>query len=384
MKIGILTIFNGNYNYGGMLQAYALTKVCNNLGNKSLQILFDGGKNVIYPSLFKQCCQYSLREVISKIIGRILEKKGNGLIAEKINQRKLLFDKFVKDNIPITRKFYSLKNKSDLGKDFDALIVGSDQVWNPNVVNSFYMLDIPSATKNLKKISYSASIGRGCLSKHESSVFKYYLDAFDAISVRESSAKQLLERADIKIPVQTVLDPTMLLSKEDWISISSDRIIKEKYVLLYSFSNCGFQKELKEYYTRIQGGYKVVFIPFVKQTFNRYDSKSSLTPLWNVGPSEFLSLIRYADYIITDSFHGAVFSIIFNRQFFVFNRDSNKAKTSKNARLTDLLSTYNLSNRMIGGIKDIKSKQSIDYSSINSIRAEYAKSSIGWLKTALE
>ena len=131
-------------------------------------------------------------------------------------------------------------------------------------------------------------------------------------------------------------------------------------------------------------GYQVVYIPYAKQTYNSYDEKSPFTPMWNIGPSEFLSLISYADYIITDSFHGAVFSIIFNRQFFVFNRDSNKAKTSKNARLVDLLTNFNLSDRIIGGVEELKSKkESISYLKINQIRAEYGKQSLEWLKKAL-
>lgn len=381
MKTGILTIFNGNYNYGGMLQAYALAKVCNDMGYTACQVRFNGGTNIIYSSRLQQCKQYSFFEIISKFREKLLEKKGRNIIDVKLKGRKNLFDKFVQNYIPLSEKYYSISSKNELVQDFDAFVVGSDQVWNPNVVNAFYVLDFP-LQKKARKISYAASIGRGYLSKHESSVLKKYLDDFDFISVREASAKELLEKANVVVPIKTVLDPTMLLDRESWMSICADRIIKEKYILLYSFSNCPFQEELKEYYGSM--GYKVVYIPYAKQTYNGYDEKSPFTPMWNIGPSEFLSLISYADYIITDSFHGAVFSIIFNRQFFVFNRDSNKAKTSKNARLVDLLTNFNLSDRIIGCVEELKSKkESISYLKINQIRAEYGKQSLEWLKKAL-
>lgn len=209
------------------------------------------------------------------------------------------------------------------------------------------------------------------------------MDSFDAISVREASAKALLEKAEVKVSIKIVLDPTMLLSTEEWNQVCSERMIKEKYVLLYSFSNCLFQNELKDFYTSL--GYQIIFIPYVKQKYNKFDGISPLRPMWNVGPAEFLSLIRYADVVVTDSFHGAVFSIMYNRTFYVFNRDNVKAKTSKNVRLCDLLNLYGLSDRMIENVENLKKlNDNINYVSINQKRMMFADESIKWLQQSLE
>ena len=379
-KIAILTIFQGNYNYGGMLQAYALSYIINRLGYNACQIIFDGGENPIYPSKIQQLRQYSILEIFSKFLEKWVEKK-TYLIADNLRIRKSLFDKFEKENIFVSNK-YDIESINHLGQDFEIFIVGSDQVWNPNVVNRFYLLDFP-VYANAKRLSYAASIGRGFINKYEGECFKKYLDSFDAISVREDSAKALLEKAEVKVSIKIVLDPTMLLSTEEWNQVCSERMIKEKYVLLYSFSNCLFQNELKDFYTSL--GYQIIFIPYVKQKYNKFDGISPLRPMWNVGPAEFLSLIRYADVVVTDSFHGAVFSIMYNRTFYVFNRDNVKAKTSKNVRLCDLLNLYGLSDRMIENVENLKKlNDNINYVSINQKRIMFADESIKWLQQSLE
>ena len=150
MKTGILTIFNGNYNYGGMLQAYALAKVCNDMGYTACQVRFSGGTNIMYSSRLQQCKQYSFFEIISKFREKLLEKKGRNIIDVKLKGRKKLFDKFVQNYIPLSEKYYSISSKNELVQDFDAFVVGSDQVWNPNVVNAFYVLDFPLQKKSKK------------------------------------------------------------------------------------------------------------------------------------------------------------------------------------------------------------------------------------------
>ena len=379
MRVAVLTLFKGNYNYGGMLQAYALPYVINKMRKNACQIAHTGGGNAMYFTKIQQCKQYSLSEIVQKLWQRHIESK-TFLIESKLRQRKLLFDRFESEHIKVSRN-YSLSDIEQLGKDYDAFVVGSDQVWNPNVANRFFVLDFP-IRDNAKRISYAASIGRGYISKYEGKCLKLFLDKFDSISVREESAKALLQKADVHVPITTVLDPTMLLSYDEWADICAERIIKQKYVLMYAFSECKFRQSLYDYYHAL--GYKVVYIPYVKQKYNNFDGKSCMHALWNVGPSEFLSLIRYADVVVTDSFHGAVFSIIFNKCFYVFQRDSTKAKTSKNVRLTDLLHLFGLENRIITGLSGIKARRdTIKYSYVNDELSRLAEVSKTWLKSAL-
>ena len=379
MRVAVLTLFKGNYNYGGMLQSYALPYVIDKMGEYACQIAFRGGNNITYSTIFQQCRQYSLGEIVAKLWQRYVERK-TFIIDAKLRQRKLLFDRFESEHIRVSR-VYPLSDIDQLGRDYDAYVVGSDQVWNPNVANRFYVLDFP-IRDNAMRISYAASIGRGFISKHEGKCLKRYLDEFDRISVREESARVLLKKADVHVPVTTVLDPTMLLSCDEWAEVCAERIIKQKYVLMYAFSDCRFKESLFEHYRTL--GYEIVFIPYVKQKYNSFDGKTQMKAIWDVGPAEFLSLIRFADIVITDSFHGAVFSIIFNRHFYVFQRDRAKAKTSKNARLTDLLSLFNLEGRMVASMSDIQQDgKSIDYAAVNVKLAKLAKFSKAWLKSAL-
>ena len=379
MRVAVLTLFRGNYNYGGMLQAYALPYVINKMGKDACQIAFGGGYNITYPSKLQQCKQYSLREIIAKIWQSHIERK-TYLIEDKLMRRKCLFDKFEAEHIKVSRT-YSISNINQLGMDYDAYVVGSDQVWNPNVANRFYVLDFPIKA-NALRISYAASIGRGYISRYEGKCMKPYLDEFDRISVREESAKLLLEKASVRLPITTVLDPTMLLSCNEWAEVCAERLIMQKYVLVYAFSDCKFKDDLYKYYKAL--GYEVVYIPYVKQRYNLFDGKTQMKAIWDVGPSEFLSLIRFADVVITDSFHGAVFSIIFNRDFYVFQRDNAKAKTSKNVRLTDLLRLFSLERRIITSMSDIRQDAtSIDYEKVNSALARSVKFSKAWLESAL-
>ena len=295
-------------------------------------------------------------------------------------RRKCLFDKFEAEHIKVSRT-YSISNINQLGMDYDAYVVGSDQVWNPNVANRFYVLDFPIKA-NALRISYAASIGRGYISRYEGKCMKPYLDEFDRISVREESAKLLLEKASVRLPITTVLDPTMLLSCDEWAEVCAERLIMQKYVLMYAFSDCKFKDDLYKNYKAL--GYEVVYIPYVKQRYNLFDGKTQMKAIWDVGPSEFLSLIRFADVVITDSFHGAVFSMIFNMDSAVFQRDNAKAKTSKNVRLTDLLHLFSLERRIITSMSDIRQDgTSIDYDKVNSALARSVKFSKDWLKSAL-
>ena len=379
MRVAIFTIFNGNNNYGGVLQAYALQHSISKIGHTCYQIMTAGVANMIYPSKLKQSRQYSLIEIIKKIYEKRIEKR-TYIIKDKLLVRLSLFEAFRKNNIKVFSDIVYPDKTEKLYNYFDAFVVGSDQVWNPNVINKFFFLNFH--TNKHKKISYSASIGRSYLNKYEKKCFCKYLNSFDNISVREESAKSLLEQSGINVPIKVTLDPTLLLSPEEWNKVASDRLIKDKYVLLYGFSYCKFQNEIKDYYER--KGLKVYYIPYVKQVYNKFDGKSPLIPLWDVGPTEFISLIKYAEAIITDSFHGAVFSIIYNKQFFVFKRDKDNAKTSKNVRLNDLLNNFGLEDRLISNMTSVAHKKEIDYQQVNKLIEIQRKQSLDWLSTSLQ
>ena len=372
MRVGILTIFSGNYNYGGMLQAYALNKVINSMGYDAYTVNFEYGTNPLYPTMVSRCKQYSLPQIIKKFIEIRLEKK-TYLIADKLQKRKSFFRKFSHDYIKQTEMY---SDYTKIGHDFDVLVVGSDQVWNPNMMRRPLILDIPTTSK---KISYASSIGRSDLSEYERSYIFPLLEDFDNIGVREQSLEEILDEAGIKST--TVLDPTLLISKDAWSNIANCRMIENPYVLIYSFSKCEFKTDISEYW-KLKGR-QVVYIPYAKQSYNKYDCIDDVaTPLFDVGPKEFLSLIKYADHIYTDSFHGSVFSILFERQFSVFERSGKNNKVSMNSRIYDLLNDFGLYERMLKN--DIKKElKVIDYTIVTPILERKREKSLKWLYAAL-
>lgn len=336
------------------------------------QINFEYTGNPLYPNLLSRCKQYSLRQIVAKVKEMRISKK-TYLISDKLKKRISLFENFRSKYIPQST-LYKVNEHEKIGKDYDVLITGSDQVWNPNVVRDVFMFDFPTGAR---KIAYAASIARASLCSEEKKYMLPRIGKFDFIGVRELSAKNILVSEGIDSNV--VLDPTMLLTQEEWNEVVSPRLISEKYVLLYSFSDCCLKKQIGEYYA--SKNIKVAQIPYVKMCFNPYDGKSTFEKMWDVGPSEFLSLVKYAEHVYTDSFHGTVFSILFHKQFTVFERAHKAGKVSMNSRITDLLKTFGLSDRLSNDA--LLTSQNIDYNQVEPILCKLRKESKDWLVNSI-
>ena len=279
MKIGITTIFRGNTNYGGMLQAFALVQAIKNLGFHNVeQINFEYNRNPIYPSLLSRCSQYSIRQIIAKMMELSVERKYS-LIEDKLNKRLSLFEQFLDTQIPKS-KLYKANNHAQIGKDYDVLITGSDQVWNPNVVRDVFVFDFPTEAK---KIAYAASIARNALSKKEKAYMLPRIAKFDHIGMREKTGKNILAREGISSSV--VLDPTMLLDSKQWNRVTSPRLINGKYVLIYSFSDCKQKNNILDFYKK--QGIQTVLIPYAKMKYNSYDGGVTLTLAGMLGLQNF-------------------------------------------------------------------------------------------------
>lgn len=377
--VAILTKYYKNYNYGGMLQGYALHKVIIDMGFSCDIIAYDvnANANPVYPSIVQQCKQYGFKAAVEKVMEKAVGKL-KYLIKDTLSERKKLFDQFQKD-VDADSKLYSDETLSELNDQYYAFISGSDQVWNPNAVRLLYLQGF--VQDNKKKIAYAASIGRSSFSEHEAEVLIPFIDRFDFLGIREKTGKQLLERY-VHQNVSNVIDPTLLLSEEEWADVAVPRIVEGKYSLYYFFSNSyEIRKKTAEFCAN--HGLKMVLIPYAKQEFNFDDRKGECLRMNAVGPREFLSLIKHASFVFTDSFHGAVFSIIHNKQFVVFERNK-KGHVSMNSRLYDLLDGLELSDRMIYDTESIESLEKIDYVKVQQKKINLQKVSREFLKSALK
>lgn len=388
-KVGIITHYYKSTNYGGNLQAYALQKciknkyklhveqICYDLWNhaeqrkKTIKNYIDRKRlNGIFKKVFNYV-KFKIKKIILIIFGK--NKK------EKL--RKKSFKKFNSILIKNNRMRLVDCNIAECNKDYDIFITGSDQVWNLRWYRKPFFLDFVQEGK--KKISYAASISMDYLTDEQKELFKNHLKDFKAISVREKQAISLLEGLTSVEP-QLVVDPTLLLNREDWDNICSERIVKEKYIFCYALGDNKIMRKLLKKYAK-KHKYKIVFIPFVSGNQSLYNISFGDIRLSYVTPQDFISLIKYAEYVFTDSFHGTVFSYIYQKQFFVFNRTKNG---DMNSRIFNIVELFNCEERFIYkkeelNLEYLESLKPIEYS-YNEKLEKLIESSKEFLRVNLE
>lgn len=381
-KYGILTLFYKNYNLGGILQAYALSIFLNNNDISSIVIKYDysSEKKSIYKTKFEQLSQYSIKEIMIKTFKRVSNKINDRLIRGYKEKLRLKYDDFINENIVCTDNIVNYEELALNVLKYDGYIVGSDQVWNPNVVTDGFLLkDFP---ENVKKISYAASISRNQLSKLEEEILTSNINNFDYISVREDNAVELLKKG-VQNEITSVLDPTFLLKKDEWISNFKPEKLNKKYALCYIFNNrIEYYKKIADYCN--DNNLEMIIIPYADGNYNKYEFKNDKYHYEKtVGPKEFVTLIHNAEIVFTDSFHGVAFSCILGTNFLVLKRDNEASKTSKNCRLNHLLKIFELQDRLIS-IDEIGLKEKIDFANVDRLINKKREESINFLMRALK
>ena len=351
MRIYIVSLFYNNTNYGGVLQAYALTFAIN---SKTKNV----AKQLNYNHLEeKGTWQHKIKKIfnvksivvyVRKKIEKIFTVNKKKYFQQFKEQRKNAFQLFIKEKIPSTLVYEKKMIEKSL-VECDIFITGSDQVWNVEYYDDVYRLEFVPPTKY--KFSYAAGISSGVLSKEQQEIFRKSLNSFDSISVREKSAVNVLQPLVDK-KVEWVLDPTLLLSREDWDNICSVNKIEERYVFCYFLGELSLSNKKIIEFARSKN-LKVVSMPYLTWTSKR-DSNFGDYKIYDATPPDFISLIKHAEYVFTDSFHATVFSHIYHKNFFVFNRAGLK---SMNDRIYSLTSLFDTQERFC----DTKEKISLHY-----------------------
>lgn len=314
-KIGIITLYHNSTNFGGILQAYALCKILTNHGIKAEQIAFDSG------------IKKSNTGMRNKIYGLLNLFCNNTMLVSR--QKKFAW--FREYLIPHSKKVYTDLDISECNKIYDMFITGSDQVWNLGCFNENYFLKFADRSKTT--LSYAASLGRSFINEDEKKIYRKYLHLIEHISVREEDAKSILGEIT-KREIQVVLDPTLLLDEEKWNELSSDIVINEPYIFCYFIGVDFGARKLAEDFAK-EKILKLITIPHV-DGFNRADIFFHAKKLYSADLKDFISLIKNAQYILTDSFHGSVFSAIYKKQYFVVPR----IKKDMNSRIRTLMELF--------------------------------------------
>lgn len=353
MKVAIITYYYNSVNYGGVLQSYALCKKINSMGVECEQIQYDTEPYIKY----KRNNQSTAIQVLKRIL-----KKGLRFL---FRDRYIKFSEF-REKIPHTQQVYNDDNITELSNKYDIVIAGSDQIWNLDWYRPAFYLNFVGS--NTKKISYAASLGRSTLTSSEQAFFKETLASFSAISVRESSSAELLNYI-APVKVEPVIDPTLLLSVSEWDKICSKRIISEPYIYCHFIGNGKDERLLAEQFAKK----KKLHLVYLKHPsrFNYNDCFVNGKGVSKISPADFISLVKYADYVLTDSFHCCAFSTIYQKQFWVFHRHGKKNMAS---RVETLLSLINANDHFCNckelyTVEYLTKTREIDYSNTEGLRS---------------
>lgn len=371
MKIGVITWWRNNY--GSILQAFALQKVMNNFENVECEIISQYDRN---PANRNNLIKKIKKNGISKTFKRSFWK----FCFPKMRERTATMNLFISRNLRISEKIYNERSIYESNKIYDGFICGSDQIWNPTLtkLDSMYWLTFVDTGKI--KVAYAPSIGISNANPEEISKIRTNLSNFDGISCRELSGKNFINSILEDRKCLKVVDPTFLVDKKVWDDISKKRLISCPYIFVY-FLRCGkSQKKIVEKFAK-KRKLKIVTIPFLEpENANLFELKFGDIKAWNASPADFISYIRNAEYIFTDSFHSSVFSIIYNKEFYIFP----KKGEAQMERLISLLEENNIGNRIINKYEDIDSLNSIDWEKTNQCIIDNRKISFEYLKEFFE
>lgn len=373
MQIKIITCQHV-YNYGATLQAYALQTYIYSLGHDVEIIKFVPYYHHRYEvwNVNKQSHYYD--KIKHNIFLHLLYAIKSNIRIYKWIGRKWAFDKFDKKYLYLTSKTYS--TSMDLKKNppvADVYIAGSDQLWNtdmPNGSEAAYYLDF--GNKEVYRCSYAVSFGIESVASYMIDYVKKQLQRFDAISVREKTGLLVLKSLDINNAVQ-VVDPVFLLNKEDWLKVASKAKkynLPPKYIMLYDFLGdfkiTTFAKKCR----------KKLGLPIVSVNDHKKFSYADIN-INDAGPAEFVSIIANAELVIANSFHAASFSIILNKELYIFPLSTQR----NSSRMIDMMSDMGVVDRFN---PSELSKQSINYQVVNINKEENQKKGINYLKSVLK
>ena len=331
IKIAIITL-DGCQNFGNRLQNYAVQTLLSNYGK--VETLEHNNFNNSKSSLlcFYTFCKRLIKNSITIFDNGIKFVFKHKCFTDETNRVKQ-FKKFNK-NIEFGPKI-KRNNIGKLNNKYDYFAVGSDQIWNPYFFNNQSIMFLTFASPE-KKIAVSPSIGVTELNKEQINNLKKGLSLFKCLSCREESGSVLIKSITGR-ECTTLIDPTLMLSKEQWDSLSVKPQYhddNQKYILLY------FLGEITDEYQKI---IQKISDKYSLKVINIYDKKSKY---YTCGPSEFIYMISHCEIMLTDSFHGCVFSYIYDKPFRIFERES-KNNISMNTRLTNLIEVLHLDNLFI-------------------------------------
>jgi hypothetical protein len=359
-NIAILTI-NNNLNYGNRLQNYALQEILKEYGDvTTIHMLRRANGHLHY---LKAILRDWKQHITATVFG--LGHGTHRLLGRRIAAGIAFTRKFVPDDLAKVSQLRGLRSK----RSINLVVIGSDQVWNYHWLDEGDLkLRLGMFNPELRKISYAASIGVDNIPDSVISIFKYGLQGISHISVREDNAKDLVQSTSGK-DAKVVLDPTLMLNREQWSQIFRGFVPdQDKYVLTYFLGKpSDEQEEVIQKYARSRG-------LRIRRILDYSDPETYIA-----GPQDFVELFSKADYVFTDSYHACCFSLIYGKDFKVFNRAGFEGSNNMNSRMQTLMRLFDFENTM----DDDTTINRIDHNEVLSKLERYREQSRLWLKQAI-
>ena len=386
--VGILTHYYKSKNIGGLLQAYALPAFLRLNGKPAEQVSFnylvlDEDTSRLRWQLFWD--QFTPKKLVRQVAARLKRFYRFGsqkAISVKVQTQDTILEEF-EQFIAHSAQVYTNTTIAQANAHYDAFVIGSDQVFASYLL-PFLAFYGEFAAPDKKVISYAASSNAKQFSPKTEKFFVRKLARLDAISVREKTLKNYIERITDK-KAAVVLDPTFLLSPGEWLKIANPAPVPQKpYIFCYFLGESAvWQREkAREYADKY--GYELVHLPYIMRTIRPADRVLQGQGRYDVGPREFIALVNQAACVFTDSFHGMAFSINFGKNFYVFDRDDKSGANSMNARITDTLNMLGLTNRRITDKNAVLDNAPLDFTRACEILQAEKEKSISWLLSALK
>ena len=366
-------------NFGSVLQSYATQKAVETLGYDCEYINYTKSKRTAYkyfiqlfiPSIMAERKSFRSRNKFQKEHPDVFRRRGQ------------VFDEFVDEYMTSSDHYLGYAQLKRAGRKYKIAVLGSDQVWNPiNSGSDFYTLNwLPDSTK---KVAYASSFGVSEIPFLLKGFYKKFLNRFDSISVREIRGAELVQEL-IGRDAQIACDPTLLFDASEWDKVAGDSpIIKGDYIFCYFLGN---RDEPRKYVIKFSEsvGMKLVMMPYFGE-ISKMDDAMQADRLDNPGPKEFINVIKYARYVCTDSFHGTVFSVIYQKNFMIFRRHTSDSNKDTFSRLESLIKTLGVEDRSVTNETslNIAFEDNINYAEVSIRLEDIRNKSWEYLRNALE
>lgn len=355
-KAVIVTWCMTSLNYGEILQAYAMKYILSKFQIESTVVSFlseTSRKQLIKGTIYKETIFAYIKflRFSRKYIGRVVQ----------------------------------CKNKSeveDVAKGCDLYVCGSDQIWNPNYYEPDNIYTLGFAKNEVKRVAYAPSIAiENILGPNQNKLKRMIesIEKIDYISVREKRAKEILSTYMDK-EINVVLDPTLLVSRKEWVRLAKCKCKYKNYMFVYMLGDISKYEDMIRRIAKKYQVKKIVWLDLIKGSKLKGKNVQRIDI---VSPDEFLTYVRNASVIVTDSFHGAMFSINFGKEFWVFDRKYEKRNMEGDSRLTDILERLQLMKRRITLNATSDFAEKIDYQKVEELLKIERRNSIDFLRHAL-